>query len=280
MADTKANLSISWRAVAIAAAVIALAALSATAIVATIKNADTLSVVALAVAVIAFVIQILVFIVQAAAATEQGLRAQEIYGSTLKALAAIEEKAEGTRQAVNTISDRMLAAIIAKAVPGAVESGAPVNSVDFSIEVAERVADLVRELSASDGPNLGTSIRHDVLSGRVSEAVGIAYPSGIDIGQIVGELLSLDVNALRYVSALAGDFAEFSSRPEMIGLPISEDDMREQLLRAELIRRTADSSLWTLSEKGRISAGILTSPAIPRDAPSGVVELRRKLVRR
>lgn len=276
MADTKANLSISWKTVAIAASVIAIAALSATAVVATIKDADTLSVVALAVAVVAFVIQILVFIVQAAATTEQELRAQVIHGSTLKVLAAIEAKAEGTQQAVSTINDRMLTAIIEKAVPAAVETGVPVNSRNFSIEIAERVAGLIREFNSSDA----ASVRRVTLAEKSPEAVDIAYPSGIDIEQILGELLNLDVSALRYVPILAGDFAEFSSIPGMLGLAITEDSAREQLAREGLIVRNAESNLWTLSEKGRIAAGILTSPAIPSDVPPRVVELRQKLERR
>src|SRR6516165_11352484 len=110
MASDRANLVVSWKAVAIGAITVALSSLTGLAVVATVKNADTLSVVALAVAIVAFVIQILVFIVQAAASSQQELRAQELYGSTMSALSTIAEKAEGTRRDVSTISERMLSA--------------------------------------------------------------------------------------------------------------------------------------------------------------------------
>jgi hypothetical protein len=139
MVNSKADLVISWKAVAIGATTVALAALAGLAIVSTIKNADTLSVVALAVAIVAFVIQILVFIAQAAASSQQELRAQELYGSTMSILSTIEEKAEGTRRDVSTINEKMLGAILGKAISETRISTSP-ESMDFGEVVAEKVA--------------------------------------------------------------------------------------------------------------------------------------------
>lgn len=290
MADSKANLSISWRAVAIAAAVIALAAVSVTAIVATIKQADTLSVVALSVAVIAFVIQILVFIVQAAAATEQGLRAQEIYGSTLKVLATIEEKAEGTQQAVSTISDRMLTAIIGKANAEVVQSGAPVDSAAFSREVAERVAELVRQLNVAvpDEPTVSRNrvrrtTRQDGASSTTRDKLdaliqaGLEYPSADVMAPVLNDLNALDGSALQYLALLARDFRDLYFMPSALGYRISSRE-RDELRRAGLIRRVEGTKddRWTLSDKGRVAASIILAPEIPADAPPGVEEVRRK----
>jgi hypothetical protein len=113
--SNNANFIVSAKAVAIGAVTVAIAALAGLAVVATIKNADTLAVVALAVAIVTFVVQILVYIVQAAASSQQELRAQELHGRTTSTLSKIEEKAEGTRREVSTIRKEMLPALIGKA---------------------------------------------------------------------------------------------------------------------------------------------------------------------
>lgn len=83
---------IRWKTVALWAVITALVSLTALAVVATIASADTLSVVALALAVMAFVVQIIVFIVQGNAASQQAADTAALNAQTLRALATIEEK--------------------------------------------------------------------------------------------------------------------------------------------------------------------------------------------
>ena len=80
-----------------------------------IKNVDYLSTLALVLAVLAFVIQIIVLLAQSAASNQQLARAEELHTATARALAAIEEQAEGTRQTVSTINERIFVVLFGKA---------------------------------------------------------------------------------------------------------------------------------------------------------------------
>jgi Kef-type K+ transport system membrane component KefB len=73
---------LSARAVGVGSAITAVASLAALAIVASLKDADTLSTVALALAVLAFAIQIVVFIAQASTASQQMVRAEQLNKET------------------------------------------------------------------------------------------------------------------------------------------------------------------------------------------------------
>lgn len=143
------DLNIQWRTVATGSFVVALAALVVLAVVSTVRNADTLSVVALALAILAFVIQIIVFVVQSAIATRQEVQFTEIYGRTLGALAAIEEKSEGTRRDVSTMNEKLIDAAIGKAIPEAqADESLDQSPIEFADDVSRRVRELVR--SAAD----------------------------------------------------------------------------------------------------------------------------------
>ncbi|MFI9642784.1 hypothetical protein ACIG87_22440 [Micromonospora sp. NPDC051925] len=117
MGENQGSVRLNWRDIAIWSMIISIALVAVISIVTTVKDADTLSVVALALAVIAFVAQIIVFIVQAAAANDQQMKAQEVYSQTMRALTLIEEKMEGTRQTVNTMNEQLLARVLNGSLP-------------------------------------------------------------------------------------------------------------------------------------------------------------------
>lgn len=294
MTDNRTDLSIAWRTIAVASAIVALGALVAAAIVATVKHADTLSVIALAVAIVAFVVQILVFIAQAAAASAQEVRAQEIYGSTLKVLATIEEKAEGTHQVVSSISDRMLTAIIGKAIPDAVESGVSVDSAAFSVEVANRVTDLVRQVNPEDASVVSPSSRASNVAPIATvaqrrdlrlSADDLQYPIEINLDKILERMLKLDARSLQHLSQLGTDYVAFHSTPELLGLALPVE-VQKPLLDAGMIRlvdrplasgRAARPKAWILTENGQLAARILLAPSIPDGAPEVVLKVRETL---
>lgn len=280
--DPKANLSISWKSVAISAIIAALAALILTAIVATIEKADTLSVVALGVATIAFVIQIIVFIVQAAAASEQSLRAQELYGSTLKVLAAIEEKTEGTSRTVSTINDRMLSALIEKAIPEAVASKGSINSPNFSAEVAERVVGLIAE-----APDLrmqlfresdSRSSEEPLLRGSPKE---ITFPNGDDVRRILPKIADLaPSDGLFDLRMLGRDWTRYGTDSDLAGIPTVANAKR--LHDRGLVRRVrrpwfSASPVFVVSQDGQLAARMLLSKDIPSNVPTELVALREAL---
>jgi hypothetical protein len=133
------SFSLSKTVVASASFGVAVIALAALAVVASIKNANTLSTVALSLALMSFVLQILIFVVQTYAINNQMLDAQRLYGEMRDALADIKARAEGTQSVVERVSDRLLEAALGKA---AAESR---DAVDVtSPEFARRVREVLR----------------------------------------------------------------------------------------------------------------------------------------
>jgi hypothetical protein len=273
--ENRANLSISWKSVAIGAAIVALGALTLAAIVATIKQADTLSVVALGVAVVAFAIQIIVFIVQAAAASEQSLRAQEVYGSTLKVLATIEEKAEGTRQTVSTINDKMLGVLIGKATSEAVASEVSVTSPNFSTEVAERVVDFASRNRDLSEPERGR------ISDRVPEIKAVTFPRASDLERVLPKITDLEpFGGLSALERLGRDWIKYASDTTYSGLPSISN--AKVLYDRGLVRRVRrrwweDTPVFVLSPDGEIAARILLADDLPLDAPAEAIAIREIL---
>jgi hypothetical protein len=273
MEQNRANLSISWKAVSIASTIIAITACTIAAIVATVKNADTLSVVALGVAVIAFIIQIIVFIVQAAAASEQSLRAQELYGSTIKVLATIEEKSEGTRMAVSTINDKMLGALIGKftSVPDGQVGSLPVGSIT---EFARAVNESGRSIAGSS-----RAIARSEAAGENRQANEIIFPDNKDlvpllsiIDELAKSMIYLPVNMETY----AEDWLQSGSNSQLSGIGVLTGT--EELYGLGLLRRVrrtwAKGPVFTLSDDGKIVARAILAQTIPEDAPQEVVALR------
>jgi hypothetical protein len=269
MPDDKANLSVSWKTVAIGAVVIALTALVLCAIVTTIDKADTLSVVALGLAVVAFIIQIIVFIVQAAAAAQQDLKTQEIYGSTLRVLATIEEKAEGTQRTVSNMSDRMLAALLEKAIPEAANAGVPIASPEFSSKVAERVGELARAQQSEPGHSSGTnSDSHGFLSKRDDM---YTFPDIKDVQRIVPLLTDLSELEAASLSALGEDLA----KSPVTGLSGLND--AKALYDRGFVRKIAGPNrkpIFVLTPNGIIAARVLLSNTVPEDALPEVIKAR------
>lgn len=272
MPRDRANLMVSWKAVAIGATTVALAALTGLAVVATIKNADTLSVVALAVAIVAFVVQILVFIVQAAAASQQDLRAQELYGSTMSILSTIEEKAEGTRRDVSTINEKMLEAILGKAISETAISTSP-GSADFGEIVAERAARLV-------GPSVMVT-EHEVSKTipRFGSELYAEFPERSGVQRVLPKIKDLDPNELMILAILGRDEVQFihGNRP-YAGLRIPDPD---KLLEAGLIRegkaRGTGDRIYVLTDDGMIAARILLAADVPSSEMASVAGIRKSV---
>jgi len=275
LATRSANLSISWKAVAIGAVVLALAACVLAAIVATVKQADTLSVVALGVAVIAFIIQIIVFIVQAAAATEQSLRAQELYGSTIRLLATIEEKAEGTRQAVTTINDKMLAALIEKAIPEAASAGFATDSVRFGEEVAQRVSKMANQVIANPSPTVGAS-----SVGEDSAPITLTFPDSNAVSRILPKLNEMAAyGGLTDLDRLGRDWMKYGRSGELSGLSMlaAAKPLYDQGFVRRVRRPWDKEPVFTLTPDGETAARMLLAKDVPDDAPPELLETRGRL---
>jgi hypothetical protein len=268
MVNSRANLIISWKAVAIGATTVALAALAGLAVVATIKKADTLSVVALAVAIVAFVIQILVFIAQAAASSQQELRAQELYGSTMSILSTIEEKAEGTRRDVNTINEKMLGAILGKAISETRISTSP-ESADFGEVVAEKVARMATpDIIVSDNS------RNEAFPRRASDIY--VFPTHSEVHRILPGVKDLNSTNLLALAILGQDQEQFDSgRQPYAGFYVTNPD---QLMEKGLIREDYPPQhrgpVHVLTDDGRIAARVLLAYDVPPGEKASAADIR------
>lgn len=271
MDDKRAILSISWKAIAIAAMVVALAAFVLAAIVTMIKNADVLSVVALAVAVVAFIIQIILFVIQAAAASQQELRAQQLYGSTTEILVTIAEKAEGTRREVSTINEKMLTAILGKAIPEAASS-----STGLANGIAERTAQVAERFKIDNLDRLICAAKeaHEIESSEI-----YSFPGSGDLSRVEALLKELDDDALRSLALLGNDYARYAGGIACYahGLNINAG---AELSKKRLVRRIShgwnDEPDYVLTADGILAARFLLSPEIPLDVPDGLIGLRQR----
>lgn len=286
MAGRSADMTVSWKSLAIAATTIALAAVASTAVVATAKKADALSVIVLGVAVVAFMIQIVVFIVQAAAATEQQLKAQEVYGSTLKVLATIEEKAEGTRQVVSTISEKMLVALLGKAIPEAASSGVSVESPEFSAAVAERVSRLASSMPSTANPEeriAGSRLPNSTERQFTKPADDgpIPFPDKNDVLRVLPKMKDLNRSALQGLRYLEEDYARSRRRDFAIPAGLEILSSANELWENGLIRRIrkvgGERPVYVLNDDGLVAARVLLAPDVPFDAPPEVFILRDEL---
>lgn len=307
MPDSSGQFSVSSRSVAIGTTCFSIVSLTALAIVATIREVDSLSVIALALATLAFVIQIILYVVQSNSATQQSIRSEEIYGATLKALAAIEEKTEGTRQAVTGSSERMIEALIGKFIPEAESAGVRLDSTQFSEKLAERIA---VSLDARDGADAADSSGNRVSLSASSSARRIRrpaepsespfaerdrirkehaqlldrFPAGdAAIANCVSIMSTLDDEALEDLARLVNDEQRYG--PPAVdqtsgGLQYlsSADILTEKgLVRRIRVKWGSTSAVFILSDLGRLAGRILASPSVPDSAPDGVVQLRARL---
>jgi hypothetical protein len=275
----KVYLSIAWRSVAVGASCVAIA-LAAVLAVVTVKNdIDFLSALALALAVIAFVVQIIVFIAQTTASGQQLARAEELHGATIRALAAIEEKAEGTRQTVNTINDKVLGAVLGKVVTEAARAGLSVQSP----QVTRRFADLV---SAQEG-------NHHHLAGQgprrrrqepASELATLPTPTMHEAETLDQVLRGLSVEALRDLEALGGDYEKYGDAlSDDVGHGLAYVGDRDGLLRRGLIVRTetpwTDDAVYVLTEPGKKAAALLLKTNLPEAIQPLALPARLRLQR-
>jgi hypothetical protein len=205
-----AVLSISWRNVALISTTIAIAAMSCLAIVSTIKGADTLSVVALALAVIAFVVQLIVFVVQAVAANDQQRTAQAVYAETLGVLKLIEEKTEGTQRTIKSMNDTMLVRLLDQALPEVAKKGLDATSPAFAEELAGSVA---RALSNDEYvATLFPPVDSNKERNRRIHKEMQTFPTGQDFDTAYQTLSKLVLTAVMALERLGRD--EISSRAD------------------------------------------------------------------
>ncbi|WP_454083967.1 hypothetical protein [Georgenia sp. Marseille-Q6866] len=244
-------------------------------------HADFLSTLALALAVIAFVVQIIVFIAQTSFSAGQLLRAEEVHGSTMRALAAIEEKTEGTRQTINTMNDHMLAAFVEKSTPPS-----PTHSKhSVNTDVGRRVADLIAGTPAVEPRTAATArTRTSGTTKKRTASAGLPLPDGERMRNASEALASLSGQEVTDLEWLAEDYLRFGHHPPdaRVGHGVSEGTVARGLYEkglAKKVRATWGSNpiVWVLTDLGRDAGAILVAPIVPNDLPEGARAARKAL---
>lgn len=282
MENNTARLSVSWKSIAITMSIIALMAMTSTAIIATINKADTLSTVALGLAVIAFVIQIIVYIVQADAASKQELKSQEIYGSTLKALAAIEEKAEGTRATVSLINDKMIDFALGKTITQAESVGVSLESPEFSTLLTKSINDYAESIGLNQPVHASslTFAENQVPQQQASAMLSIEDsrdlsmlrpPDRVATAEALSLLEKFDPSALSSLERLANDQYQYGGSTNGTEVGFHSISNAERLREAGLIKRVRNDRskepVVVLTDKGKeVSRILINQDALPEYA--------------
>lgn len=286
--DGEGVASFKWKTLALWAVIIALVSLTALSIVATIANADALAVVALALAVMAFVVQIIVFIVQGIASSKQAADTAALNAQTLRALATIEEKSEGTRLALGTINDRFLDFVFDKAK-------AEVESVDASgpsqvseTNVFERAKEIIRSSQEGQVVDLarnGISPKAPVSPVLVPRETPKFRPfmtgpmsrEDAERAQQLLEPIGKDTLALVTLGRLGVDLsrAELVGRPSLAGMRAL--NRAQELYAAGLVKRVDPNQtgkpVFVLTEIGKLAAKALVVSPPPLNEE--IVKMRR-----
>jgi hypothetical protein len=157
----RTGLVVSWQVLAVVLALVTVASLTSLSIVATLKNVDALSTVALALAVLAFGAQLVDSVVQGQASTQQMLQSERLNAETRSLLSEVRVTSQEIRATQSGLVDRLMGHVL-QAIPEAVE------------EVAATQAD-------GDPAALGQALVQD-LSHRLQEEVGRAFTAPLPHG--------------------------------------------------------------------------------------------------
>ncbi len=291
------NLRLSWRAVAITSFCTSIALAAVLVLVVRENNVDYLATLALALAVVTFVAQLIVFIAQTGASTQQVARAEELHGQTTQILASIVEKAEGTRQTVNYLNERVIGAAIAKALPS---SGAADNEVSRD-DVAKRLTNLLtRQVEAQarpdntsgNGPELRPRARPrrsaseepsmEELWAGSRHGARLVVPEGQELLRLSEELAACPNAMLADLDRLGRDYLRFGGAPEgAIGHGVSSLDATEQILQKGWARYVSaswtDEKQFVLTDAGTKVVAVLLVPELPNGAPDSAREARERV---
>ena len=241
---------------AVGCAAIALTSLATLVVVASIKDVEALSTVALSLAVIAFVAQLIVFVVQTGAASQQMLQSRELHAELLRLLGEMGERAKGTEAAVTTINERLLEAALGKALGGREGTG-PVDPR----AIASQVASMLNERA-------GESLRSpneivDLAASQAARERLLSYPTSAS-PDTVAVLETLSPQALGSLRAYGQDEVDYAGRKIGPGWVPDRFAGSSELISAGLLEpRASGSPIHVLSEAGREAARLLLAPGDP-----------------
>lgn len=279
--DEPGSVRIRLGVVSIAALLVAVAALTTLVIVVAIREADLLSVVALALAIIAFSAQLIIYIVQAGESASATRRSLELHVQLSGLLSELRERTGSTQRSVDSINSRLLEAVIGKTQrrPGH----------EAPEEFAERVAETYAAVSQSAVASPARSVRQqrfsnafpDPLPGaeakRIREFMS-SWPEAEEIDEISEILEGLDDDSVVGLTNYASDLLSSTQPNAAFGPGLGSD--RPELMASGLIEKIRGWKLYTLTEKGMRAARVFTADGPPPVWVQPLMPLRNGLANR
>lgn len=221
LASTSRGLRVPWSGLAVALSAIAIACLGALVVVASVKDIDALSTVALALAVLAFAAQLIVSLAQAATGAQQIARSERVNADTQAALAEIR----ATSQSLLSNQKELFSHVLKAALPdvaqelssasGANEIDDPLRAAEIELRLSKALEKALDAIRPVPPPRLHPRPRPEITTESLEREVleflrGIKTPEGaaIAFGPVLG---AHQFDAVMYHVGAAGSLSDKSN---------------------------------------------------------------------
>lgn len=195
-AEKTGSVTVSWRMVAFVCGLLAAGSTGTLAIVVPVKDVDTLSTIALALAILAFVIQIIIFVVQSWTSGQQMLQSEAINSDTRSLLTELRESAKSTNQLLANQYDKILERLLLT-TERAVNETATTGGVNLD-ELRSRLERDLRQALNEEMHSPPSASRIDRLSSEQRNRLNYleTYPRPNELDQTLHVLQNLSPRAL------------------------------------------------------------------------------------
>jgi hypothetical protein len=256
-------MNVPWRSVALGCLITATASVATLVVVASVKNADVLATVALALAVLAFAAQLVIAIAQGQSASQQLLQSERVNTETQRLLSEIRSGSNELALTIRRQFDFVLRHALGSAVPRAVKEAGLDTLQPNEIQRLE---------SALGAPFATPRIGSSVAPSSASEALDYLQtaPTEQEAGnapEVVLKLTPVEVIALQKV---AQNEVQQLRLGTSVGVPIGEPAVGSRsLLKHGLIAAISspdpgDSHTWVrLTQSGREVARLVLLDGVP-----------------
>lgn len=273
--DPGTHIRISWRWVAISAMVTSLAMLIALAVTTAVRNTDTLSTIALALAIVAFAIQICVFMVQTWMSVTRMDQSKQVNLETREILAEIRTGTQDTNDVLARHFSQLLNRVIqttSETMEEAAEEDGPVDISDLKARLDEDIRRVVEEAEVS-APAAFTITSPVDMRRHIPTAPVVAelreWPDEHLTERLEAKGLSqLTDNGVRSLRQLGMKFLEELHRGNSSGQFTKEQNASsgfDELCQLNIISAVsdADGSEWRITLTGRVALRLVLPNSPP-----------------
>ncbi|MEU3456730.1 hypothetical protein ABZ671_24475 [Micromonospora sp. NPDC006766] len=269
-AKKSGSITVSWRMVAFVCMLLAAGSTGTLAIVVPVKDVDTLSTIALALAILAFVIQIIIFVVQSWTSGQQMLQSEAINSDTRSLLTELRESAKSTNQLLANQYDKILERLLLT-TERAVNETATTGAVNLD-ELRSRLERDLRQALNEEIHSPTRSSRMDRLSSEQRARLNYleTYPRPSQLDETLHILLGLSPLALATLlkfgrdamsSIINGRYEGFHRRD--IGQAADELERLNLIAVAKDVSLRGSEQLLVLTPAGRKAVRPLTAIGRP-----------------